>query len=161
MHIRYVLPIASVVFLTLVGCEMPRDPEGTLDRVRGGTLRVGVSENKPWTSWRGESPTGIEVDLVEELAAQLHATVEWKRDGESNLLEALHKHELDVVIGGLTDDTPWGDKIGISQPYYESQGRGQVLAVPPGENQWLLALETFLQSRRDKISQRIATESRR
>jgi polar amino acid transport system substrate-binding protein len=28
-------------------CGIPRDPRGTLDRVRGGTLRVGVAERAP------------------------------------------------------------------------------------------------------------------
>ena len=30
------------------GCDLPRDTHGTLDRVRGDTLRVGVTEAPPF-----------------------------------------------------------------------------------------------------------------
>jgi polar amino acid transport system substrate-binding protein len=32
---------------------------------------------------------------------------------------ALEQYELDMVVGGLTDDTPWKDRVALSHPYYE------------------------------------------
>src|SRR5690606_3054800 len=57
MHSRRARPLACLTALCLClplvpGCDdYPRDPEGTLGRVTGGTLRVGVSEGRPWV-WR-------------------------------------------------------------------------------------------------------------
>ncbi len=49
-----------------VGCkDLPRDPEGTLNRVRGGRVRVGLVEHPPWVVRRsGGEPAGVEVELV-------------------------------------------------------------------------------------------------
>ncbi len=64
---HFVLLLAAA--LALGGCEYPRDPEGTLDRVRGGTLRVGISPSEPWvTLAENEPPAGVEVELVQEFA---------------------------------------------------------------------------------------------
>ena len=46
------------------GCQFPRDPEGTLDRVEGGTLRVGVVEDPPWVELGGREPGGVEPEIV-------------------------------------------------------------------------------------------------
>ena len=55
-----------IAALVLGGCQFPRDPEGTLDRVRGGTLRVGISPSEPWvTLVEDEPPAGVEVELVQ------------------------------------------------------------------------------------------------
>ena len=44
---RCAMLIAGV--LLLAACDLPRDSDGTLDRVRGGTMRVGVVIDTPWT----------------------------------------------------------------------------------------------------------------
>src|SRR6185369_5924264 len=45
---RY-LPIRFTFVLLVAACDLPRDSDGTLDRVRGGTMRVGVVIDTPWT----------------------------------------------------------------------------------------------------------------
>src|SRR5687768_5519691 len=77
------------------GCGMPRDPEGTLERVRGGTLRVGVVERAPFTRAEGQTPSGPEVELVQEFARTLEATVEWTVGTEAEVMEALKHRELE------------------------------------------------------------------
>ena len=65
------------------GVSIPTDPKGTLERVSGGTLRVGVSPNPPWTeAAQGAEPTGTEVRLVEEFATTLPAEIGWTLGGE-------------------------------------------------------------------------------
>ena len=46
------LALAAVALLAVLiaGCGIPRDPESTLDRVRGGTLRAGITASEPWTT---------------------------------------------------------------------------------------------------------------
>jgi polar amino acid transport system substrate-binding protein len=71
---------AVLILVMLLGaaCGLPRDTGSTLADVRGGVLRVGVTENPPWVSVPDDgSPSGAEVELVERLAVELGARVEW------------------------------------------------------------------------------------
>jgi hypothetical protein len=36
------------LLLFAVACGLPRDPDDTLERVRGGVVRVGITDNPPW-----------------------------------------------------------------------------------------------------------------
>lgn len=129
--------------LALLGC-LPRDPGGTLERVRGGPLRVGVVEAPPYVIREpGRPPRGSEVDAAERLAAVLGAAVEWTPGGETALMDALRERRLDLVIGGLTADSPYRDVVGFTRPYADCDGE-RVFAGPPGENRWLMTVEAFL-----------------
>lgn len=103
------------------GCGLPWDPKGTLDRVRGGVLRVGVIEAPPWAAVEGGEVRGVEVALVEQMAGEMGARVRWVPGGESALLGALEQFELDLVVGGLDDDSPWEPRVALTRPYYESE----------------------------------------
>ncbi len=143
-----------VSLLALAGCgaTIPTDPDGTLDRVTGGTLRVGVSPNPPWTDLPGGpdgEPTGSEVELVEDFAHTLGAEVTWTGGGEEELIGQLERGELDLVIGGLTARSPWSEKVALTYRYTETTGpEGEkelhVMAAPLGENAFLVELEGFL-----------------
>lgn len=145
---------AAMVIWALAGCgqAVPADPDHTLDRVRGGVLRVGVSPSEPWILWRGESePAGREADLVRRFAKTLDARIEWSRGGEEALIGRLGRGELDLVVGGLTAETPWAEKAAITKPYLSAPGpdgstEKHVLAAPLGENAFLVTLERFLLS---------------
>jgi polar amino acid transport system substrate-binding protein len=151
---RLILALLSSTFVCLLaaGCGLmiPADPEKTLDRVTGSTMRVGVSPNPPWTDISGAGePSGTEVGLVREFAESLQAQVEWVVGGEQSLIAALERGELQLVIGGLTSETPWTEKAAITKPYAETkdpEGKRKklVMAAPMGENAFLLALEKFL-----------------
>ena len=155
MRMRWrVTLLVTVVTALLAGCgvSIPTDPEGTLERVSGGTLRVGVSPNPPWIEIpQGAEPTGTEVRLVEEFATTLPAEVTWTVGGEEALIKTLEIGGLDLVIGGLSADTPWTEHAAITKPYAEGTGPDGkriklVMAAPPGENAYLLTLEKFLLS---------------
>ena len=141
----------AVLLAVLTGCSsFPADPDGTLDRVRGGVLRVGVSHNEPWVQVVEETePTGIEPELIQRFAATLQATIEWQPGGEEALMTDLEHGRLDLVIGGLTAESPWTDKAAITRPYAEARSQEgktekHVMAAPLGENAFLLELEKFL-----------------
>jgi len=65
------------------------------------------------------------------------------------LAEELKHGQLDLVIGGLDDKTPWAQHGGLTRVYTESRdSRGSlhkhVMLVPLGENAFLLELDRFL-----------------
>jgi ABC-type amino acid transport substrate-binding protein len=150
-----VVAAAVVLVALLTGCAsvtIPTDPDDTLTQVTGGTLRVGVSVNPPWTDFpdgTGSDPTGSEVTLVEEFARTLDAEVEWTAGSEEGLVGQLERGELDLVIGGLTAQAPWSEKAALTYRYTVVTGPDgsqelHVMAVPMGENAFLVALERFL-----------------
>lgn len=136
----------------LAGCgmAMPSDPDGTLERVSGRTMRVGVTDNGEWVRLeQGQNPTGSEPDLVRGFADSLGAEPRWISGSEQELVKSLKDGDVDVVVGGITDDTPWSTDAGMTRPYTEStdeQGKTEkhVMLVPLGENAFLLELDTFL-----------------
>ena len=111
--------LVVLVLLVLLGaCGVPRDVGTTLDDVRGGVLRVGVTANEPWATVADDGGVGgAEVTLVERLADSLDATVEWYPGSESELMAALKHRVLDLVVGGLTDDAPWVKEASLTKPY--------------------------------------------
>lgn len=146
--------VSGVLALAVAGCgiTVPTDPEGTLDRVRGGELRVGVSPDDPWTTLPGGDqapPAGIEVELVEAFAEHLGAEVVWEVGSEERLVGDLEDGRLDVVVGGLTARSPWSSRAALTRPYVTVPGEhgeeeNHVMATRTGENAFLVELEVFL-----------------
>jgi polar amino acid transport system substrate-binding protein len=137
--------MAMAVAMTLVSCNLPRDPERTLERARGGTIRVGAVENPPWVVVREGRVEGVEPALAESIAADAGAQIEWVVSSETVLFEELKHNRIDLLVGGLRDDSPWTDQIALTDPYFTREGEpGRVLALPPGENAWLLRVERML-----------------
>jgi len=136
------------------GEPFPRDPGDTTRRVQSsGVMRVGVTEHPPWVE-RGPdgAAAGLEVRLVLELARRNGARVEWTWGQLEALFAGLLERELDLVVGGIDADSPWKERIGLTEPWRtRSEGSGVpstslqrarypsqvVLAVPAGENRWL------------------------
>jgi polar amino acid transport system substrate-binding protein len=145
-------------FLTLVAlgamaCGLPRDSNGTLERVRGHVLRAGVSPHPPWDSVTAGAVSGVEPRLVDELARGLGARAVFRVGTESELLEALERRDLDVVVAGLHDDSPWKGRVALTRPYHTDSTRGirYVMATPLGENGWLVHVERFLAAREQSL----------
>lgn len=146
--------VGALLLLAGCGVTLPTDPEGTLERVEGGFLRVGVSPHPPWTDAAGpgtdeSTPGGTEVDLLVRFAEQLDAEVQWTVGGEEDLIAELAAGRLDVVVGGLTAKSPWASHAALTRPYITVPGpdgsaEGHVMATPMGENAFLVTLETFL-----------------
>lgn len=119
--------LAIVLALTLAACGIPRDPEGTLARASGGVMRVGVTDAPPWVELGDASVDGIEVRLVERFAEEIDAEIEWMEGSEEEISSALRVRELDLVIGGLTAETPWASEASITHPYLTTAA---LVAVP-------------------------------
>ena len=126
-HKRMVV-VALVVAVALSACQFPRDPDGTLDRAAGGTIRVGVGQRMPWAGWEGDRPVGAEVELVTAMAQHLHARLEWSRGSDDELLRALEERGLDVVAAGLQAKSAWASKVSFTRSLLTTR---TVVAVTP------------------------------
>lgn len=119
---RLLLLLAAAL---LGGCDwladLPRDPEKTLDHVRGGKLRVGVIHAPPWVIAGEGEPAGLEPDIVRRLAGEFDATIEWRRGAPDQLLTLLEHHELDLLIGGFENKSPALRKVGSTRPYEKAE----------------------------------------
>ena len=130
--LRKAATLGAATVLLSACSAIPADTEGTLSRTQNGTLVVGVSEHHPWTNVSDEGEySGSEVDLI------LHAP-------ESILAERVKNGEVDVVIGGLTDSSPWSSHMALTRPYTEVDGEKMVMGTRLGENQFLVELERHL-----------------
>lgn len=132
---------------------VPADPDGTLDRVTGGVLRVGITPFRDRVVIDGE-PSGADIRLIEAFAASIDARIDWVEGSEEWLTRALERDRLDLVVGGITEETPWMDRAGMTRPYTEvTTGDGStvglVMLTPMGENAFLSALERFLTAEGD------------
>jgi polar amino acid transport system substrate-binding protein len=101
VHRRYKsvrLLIGLLLALLTAGCNVPREQEGTLQRVRGSILRAGISDIPRWTYAGDGAPTAIDVRLLREMARDLKARMGWVQGSEYELLEPLKRFQLEVVI---------------------------------------------------------------
>ena len=150
---RLTLPALLVLATLVAGCNMPRDPEDSLNRIRRtGVLRAGFTAHEPWVRLDGEAAAGPEADVVTAFAASLGARVEWRNGSESQLFEALETFDIDVAIGGFEQTNPWAPKLGTTRPYVEVDRKKHIVALPPGENRLLVAFERALRARAPAVA---------
>jgi polar amino acid transport system substrate-binding protein len=127
----WVFVFALIAFIS-ASCDFPRDPRGTLDKVQGGTMRVGIVNHDPWTQMEEGRASGIEVALLRDFAAELETEVVFVQGTVPELLEAARQGEVDVVAGGFTSTSPGvseGKEAGITGPYLVTRF---AVGVPPG-----------------------------
>ena len=97
--------------LALAGCDrLPRDPDGTLDRVKAErSFRVGLIAS-------GDSPIGAERQraYLSRVARATGATPQLEEGASEPLLIALEEGELDLVIGAAVAGKPLGRPGGLA-----------------------------------------------
>jgi polar amino acid transport system substrate-binding protein len=114
------------------GCQYPRDPDGTLNRVEDGVMRVGVTEADPWVVLEGDRPVGgVEVELARRFARDVGARIEWVEGSEEELVDAAKEGQVDLIVGGLTNKSRWKKDVALTRPYVESRS---VVGIPAGES---------------------------
>ena len=137
-----------ILTLCIAGCgfTVPSDPQGTLDRVRGGELRAGASASGELVTVDGSKVGGSLAELVEAFAQSLDAKVTWTVGSEEDLVDGLEAGDLDLAIGGMTDATPWSTRVAVTRGYESIPGAKApvVVLLPLGENAWQAAIEGYL-----------------
>jgi hypothetical protein len=136
--------MAFLVGSVLAGCDLPRDPEDTLETVQGQELRVGVLKF-------GQN-ADKDRPIVERLAASLGSKLVYVEGDAHALFEDLKRGHLHLVIGGVPKATPFAKELGLSKPIGPLHGaheeEDRVLAVRPGENAFLLRVNEIIAAAR-------------
>lgn len=125
--------VASLLVLGLGACGLPRDTQGTQERIqREHLLRAGLVRHEPLAYLLQDGrPAGPEVEAVERLAAQLGAQVAWTVAPESELAHGLKEHALDLVVGGVSAKSAWVKELGAGQPFLTTR---LLAGAPPGQS---------------------------
>lgn len=139
---RLRLGLCFLAAVALAACRYPADPENTLDRTEGGTLRVGLLSDRATFD---ASPEAARLDVV---ADALGATLQFRQGGAHDLVAALEDGEIDLIAGGVPEDTPFASEIGVSKPWGRVQIGADslpgVFGLRQGENAFLLAINRAL-----------------
>ena len=143
--------LALLGSLALAGCgRVPADVDGTLERVRGGELVVGVTDDAGHLSVRGDGAIeGEEAEILAAYAASLGASLRVEHGSETDIVGMLERGEIDLAAGGFRDDSPWSGMAAMTRPYgigTDGDGERERLALLTrlGENAFLDDLERFL-----------------
>lgn len=146
---RALLAVMAVALVVLTGCgvTIPEDPRGALARIENGLLRAGASPSADLVIVDGDRVSGPLADLVTGFADAYAARVVWTVGSEEDLVDGLERGTLDLAIGGMTERTPWSDRVSVTRGYPGipgSRGEPVVVLLPLGENRLQSALERYL-----------------
>lgn len=129
----------------VTACVMPRDPERTLQRVRGETLVVGLLQ--PAEAFQA----GDEAAALRRLAESLDARVRYAEGGLHDQLAALHNGSVHLLAGRIPETTPLASELALTRPWgritVDGEDQAAVFALRKGENAFLLAVDRGLSDR--------------
>ncbi len=150
-------PLAALAFvaalLCLAACDLPRDPNGTMNRVRGGTLVVGIVEGSSYASLGASEATGEDADLARRVADTFGAEPRWTRGTADQMVAALDDGAVDLAIGGIPRRAPWTTRVALTASIGGMNLGGErverAFALPLGENRWMLEVNRVVRRRED------------
>lgn len=133
--------LAFCAILMLAACDrLPMDPDDTLDRIRSEhRFRVGViATGGAATDRRAEAA------FLARVARATGARPMVEQGASEPLLLDLEDGGLDLVIGPLSSETPWVQRVALLPSLGSVPGPHDVLVTPiarNGENRWIMLLE--------------------
>ncbi|MET1111594.1 MAG: hypothetical protein ABWX67_08735 [Allosphingosinicella sp.] len=133
--------IAFCAALALAGCDrLPSDPDGTLDRVRAERrFRVGLIATGGAAADRRP-----EAAFLARIARATGARPVVEQGASEPLLLDLEDGGLDLVIGPLSSESPWLERVALLPSLGAVAGPHEVEVTPiarNGENRWITLLE--------------------
>ena len=115
------------LLLWLAGCgpasQATPSGAGPLERIlEARELRVGTSADLPPLSMRDRNGEiiGLEIDLVRALGAAMNLELRFVEKPFADLLPALERGELDLVVAGLTITPERNARVAFAGPYFVS-----------------------------------------
>ncbi|HEX2763910.1 MAG TPA: hypothetical protein VHM92_08755 [Allosphingosinicella sp.] len=118
----------------------PKDPDGTLDRVRTERrFRVGLIAT-------GDRKIGADRRdaYLARLSRATGAAPLAKEGASEPLLLELEAGQLDLVVGVIAPESRWVDRVAIVRPLGETIEPQHLMLTPMarnGENRWIMLLE--------------------
>lgn len=131
---------AAILIAGLAACaELPRDPNGTTERIRRThEIVLGDIAGAP------RSPDAERI--LERVAGRLRARVTRVEGHGEDLLNRLEKGKVDLVYGHFAQASPWAGKVHFGSPLGWRRNAGEEEHVPRfafrnGENGWIALVE--------------------
>jgi hypothetical protein len=127
----------------LAACnDLPRDPNGTLERVRmRGEMRIGLIHD----SAAGDASMLHARTLIARLEQRTESVGRIEEGDAEALLRRVEAGELELVLGRFDDDSPWRDRVAFATPLSASRLLGDRppyrAAMMIGENAWVGLVE--------------------
>lgn len=136
--------LAALCLLGLSACDFPRDPAGTSDRIaERGTLIAGIVAGPD---------ADAETALAETLARSAQVRLETRSAAGEELMRALDRQQVDVVVGPFAAKTPWASAAGVSPPAERTDADDDVpvlrALVKGGENGFLMKVGQWIKEAR-------------
>lgn len=133
-------PIVALIacLAALSACDLPRDPEQTTQKLRGGTLTVGVGAAE-------EPDDPRERDILRRLAQRLDAELRYEQGELHWLVSELEEGRVDLIAGRIPKTTPFAKETGLTAPVSAMTLDGRqvktVFLIRKGENGFLTEVE--------------------
>lgn len=91
------------------------------DLIARGTLRVGIDPGSRPFSYYGENGwTGMDADIIREVAHRLHLLVAPVPVGYDSLYDSLHLWQVDVVMSAVVADPAETTEFAYSESYFDA-----------------------------------------
>jgi len=107
--------------IPMVGCQVLGDAGGARVKriVARGELRVGISGSQPPLNMHGADGKlrGFEVDIIRALAESMGLRLRFVTQPFAELLPALEKGQVDLVISGVTMTAARNARVAFAGPY--------------------------------------------
>ncbi|NOX61028.1 MAG: amino acid ABC transporter substrate-binding protein [Chloroflexi bacterium] len=122
--------LALVALLAALAWLLRPQDEAWARLQAGGSLRIAMDPSFPPFDMVDEKGqiAGFDADLAQELAARLHAPVEFKAIAFDGLVDAVLADKVDLVISAFPLDPRLTQDVRYSRPYFEA---GLVLVSRP------------------------------
>jgi len=131
---RWLGSALCLILLALIirdGVHAQRHDDGTLQRIKAsGVLTVGLDpSNPPFADGRNGEPIGLDVDVINAVAARLGMRVQTRVLGYDGLYDALKIGQVDVLISALPVDSARLNDVIYTHFYFD----GGVTIVSRGQ----------------------------
>ncbi len=140
---RFVMKAAPILLLValLTGCtDLPRDPDGTSERIAASrAIRIGLVPGDTRFADTARSR------FLTQLTAATGARSTFVSGSTESLLQQLERGDLDLVLTPLDPKSPWVARVTPGPPLADKgsgERRVQYQAVMRnGENRWIMTVE--------------------
>ncbi len=115
----FCLALCAVMMFSLAACAGAGQSVGLME---SGKLKVGSEIGYPPFEFFTEdmTPVGLDVDIIDEIAAKLNVEVEIINTEFSTILTGLDTNQYDIAVSAITINAERMEQVDFSTPYVEN-----------------------------------------